>query len=219
MVTNAGSYTITATTIDGTNCSRSLTVNVDESNIATLERSWVTIYDESNNNGIDDDIFISIDTVNNDLGPGDYQFALLNTETGTRIPFAGYQDEPRFEDLEGGIYQILVNDKNGCSPDTTLLISVIQFPKFFTPNGDTVNDTWTIKGADSRFYPNSRIYIFDRFGKPVANFPLDGPGWDGTFNRKVLPSDDYWFSIQLIEPDGTIRERKGNFSLIRGERR
>ncbi len=219
LVTNAGSYTVTGTTIDGTNCSRSLTINVDESNIATLERSWVTIYDESNNNGIDDEIFISIDTVNNDLGPGDYQFALLNTENGKRIPFAGYQDEPRFEDLEGGIYQILVNDKNGCSPDTTLLISVIQFPKFFTPNGDTVNDTWTIKGADSRFYPNSRIYVFDRFGKPVANFPLDGPGWDGTFNGKVLPSDDYWFSIHLIEPDGTVRERKGNFSLIRGERR
>ncbi len=31
---------------------------------------------------------------------------------------------------------------------------------------------------------------------------------------KRLPDTDYWFSVQLIDNEGNIRERKGNFILI-----
>jgi gliding motility-associated-like protein len=146
-----------------------------------------------------------------------YQYAILNTDNNTRIPFAGFQDTPLFENLEGGIYKIIVNDKNGCAPDATLLISVIQFPKFFTPNGDGKNDTWVIKGANKTFYPNSSIRVFNRFGKLVAQIPIDGDGWNGTYNGKKLSSDDYWYTITFIPADLTkpTINKKGNFSLIR----
>ncbi len=136
---------------------------------------------------------------------------------GDRFPSIGFQDEPLFENLEGGIYTIIVNDKNGCSPDTTLQISVIQFPKFFTPNGDGKNDTWGVKGANKIFYPNSSINIFNRFGKLVAQVPIDSQGWNGTYNGKTLPSDDYWFNIQLIPADTSKSPilKKGHFSLLR----
>ncbi|HET8885144.1 MAG TPA: T9SS type B sorting domain-containing protein, partial [Salinimicrobium sp.] len=43
-----------------------------------------------------------------------------------------------------------------------------------------------------------------------------GPGWDGTYNGAPMPSTDYWFRIEYIEPrDGTAREFKANFSLKR----
>jgi hypothetical protein len=71
-----------------------------------------------------------------------------------------FQDESLFENLEGRVYQIIVNDKNGCTPDEMLLVSVIQFPKFFTPNNDGKNDTWVVKGANKDFYPNASINIF-----------------------------------------------------------
>ncbi|MGC6285918.1 MAG: hypothetical protein ACON4X_09725, partial [Polaribacter sp.] len=107
-VTSGGSYDITATnTVTG--CSRTRQIVINESNVATLDPSFVTIVDESNNLGASNNLSISIDTINNDLGPGDYQFAILNTETNTRTPFAGFQDEPLFEGIEGGIYQIIVN--------------------------------------------------------------------------------------------------------------
>ncbi|WP_226789284.1 T9SS type B sorting domain-containing protein, partial [Polaribacter reichenbachii] len=94
--------------------------------------------------------------------PGDYQFAIINTtENNERTPMIGFQDDPLFENLEGGIYTIIVNDKNGCSPDTTLEVSVIQFPKYFTPNADGYNDTWVVKGANKTFYPNASINIFN----------------------------------------------------------
>ena len=216
-VVAAGKYTVTASDILPNGCSRSRTIVVKESNIATLEESFITIIDEATNIGNTDNISISIDIISNNLGPGEYQFAITNEDTGKRYPFSGFQDEPVFENLEGGIYTITVNDKNGCAPDTELQISVIQFPKFFTPNGDGKNDTWDVKGANKIFYPNSSIDIFNRFGKLVAQIPIDSQGWDGTYNGTKLPSDDYWFRVQLI-PANTSKipvNKKGHFSLLR----
>ncbi|WP_282073838.1 T9SS type B sorting domain-containing protein [Polaribacter atrinae] len=128
-----------------------------------------------------------------------------------------FQDSNVFEDIEGGIYKIIVESKNGCGT-SELLVSVIQFPKFFTPNGDRKNDSWGIKGVSNTLYQsNSSINIFNRYGKLVAQTTIDGDGWDGTYNGKLLPSDDYWYSIQLI-PVNTDQKpilKKGHFSLIR----
>ncbi len=216
-VTTAGNYTVTASDILPNGCSRSRTIVVKESNIATLEESFITIIDEANTIGNTNTISVSIDTTSNNLGPGAYQYALRNEDTSNRYPFSGFQDTPVFENLEGGIYTIIVNDKNGCLLDAELQISVIQFPKFFTPNGDGKNDTWSIKGANKSFYPNSSIDIYNRFGKLVAQIPIDSQGWDGTYNGTRLPSDDYWFRVQLI-PANTNKipiTKKGHFSLLR----
>ena len=213
-ITTGGSYTVTATTTNGTNCSRTETIVITESNPAILVPSFITIIDEGNNIGSEDNLSIVIDVINNDLGPGDYQFALRNEDQNTTT---SYQDEPLFENLEGAIYTIIVNDKNGCAPDATLQVSVLQFPKFFTPNGDGRNDTYIVKGANKTFYPNSSINIFNRYGKLVAQIPIDGQGWDGTYNGKKLSSDDYWYNITLTPADNTkqIINKKGNFSLLR----
>ena len=213
-ITTGGSYTVTATTTDGTNCSRTETIVITESNPAILLANFITIVDQGNNIGSEDNLSIVIDVINNDLGPGDYQFALRNDDQNTTT---SYQDEPLFENLEGAIYTIIVNDKNGCVPDATLQVSVLQFPKFFTPNGDGKNDTYKVKGANKTFYPNSSINIFNRYGKLVAQIPIDSQGWNGTYNGKKLSSDDYWYNITLIPADNNkqIINKTGNFSLLR----
>jgi gliding motility-associated-like protein len=216
-ITTGGKYIVTASDQSPDGCSRTRTTIVNESNNATLDMSFITIIDESNNIGSQNNLSISVDVLSNDLGSGEYQFAILNTDDNTRTPFAGFQDQPLFENLEGGIYNVIVNDKNGCSPDATLLVPVIQFPKFFTPNSDGENDYWQVKGANKTFYPNSNIHIFNRYGKLVAQLEVDDQGWDGTYNGKRLPSNDYWFNITLIPADQTTStiNKKGNFSLLR----
>ena len=216
-IREGGIYRVTATSTNGTLCERSETIVINESNTATLNNSFITIVDESNDIGLRNNSSIFIDTINNELGPGEYQFAILNTDDGTRTPFAGFQEEPLFENLEGGIYNVIVNDKNGCSPDTTLPVSVIQFPKFLTPNGDGDNDSWEVKGVNKLFYRDASINIFNRYGKLVAQLEIEGQGWDGTYNGKTLSSDDYWYSIQLIPTDENKPPvlKKGNFSLLR----
>ena len=202
-IESGGVYTVTATTTNGTDCTRTREILVNESIIATITDNDVTIVDDSDNNSI------TIDPTN--LGIGDYQYALID-ENNLQTAF---QDIPVFENLTGGFYTIVVQDKNGCRPDATLVVSVIEYPKFFTPNNDGINDTWAIKGANSTFYPSAQINIFNRFGKVVAQIDVDNPGWDGTYGGKILSSDDYWFSIILVDRNGNARERKGNFSLLR----
>jgi len=179
---------------------------VDESIIATITNDDLTIVDDSENNSI------TIDPTN--LGIGDYEYALVDENDNF---IRNYQDVPFFENLGGGFYVVLVRDKNGCGT-ASLLVSVIEFPKFFTPNNDGQNDTWAIKGANSTFFPTSQISIFNRFGKLVAQIDIDNVGWTGTYNGKTLPSDDYWYAIKLVDSNGVVRERKGNMSLLRRER-
>jgi gliding motility-associated-like protein len=203
-VTSGGTYIIVATTTDGTNCSYQDQIIVNESIIANLTEDNIDIDDESDSNTI-----TIIDPLL--LGIGDYEYALLDDEDNLVRP---YQDQPIFDNLPGGIYTILVRDKNGCGV-ASLEVPVIEYPKFFTPNNDGVNDTWAIKGANSFYFPTSEVNIFNRFGKLVAQIDIDNPGWDGTFNGKTLPSDDYWFSIKLIDRDGNLKGMSGNVSLLR----
>ena len=213
----AGKYTVTAYDKLPDGCNRSRNIVVIESNVATLERSFITIVDEGNVINSENNLSIAIDVINNDLGPGDYQFAILNKENNERTPIIGFQDEPLFENLEGGIYTVIVNDRNGCVEDAKLDVSVIQFPKYFTPNQDGTNDTYVVKGVNRDFYSDASINIFNRFGKLVAQEQIDSQGWNGMYNGKLLPSDDYWFNITLIPTDTTkpIINKKGNFSLLR----
>ena len=113
-----------------------------------------------------------------------------------------------FTNVKGGIHTVYIRDKNGCGLTIQQAI-VIDFPKFLTPNGDGRNDTWNVAGASLQ--PNSLVYIYDRFGKLIAKINPAGVGWDGTFNGRELPSNDYWFTAQLT--DGHFR--KGHFSLVR----
>ena len=100
---------------------------------------------------------------------------------------------------------------------TTLQVSALQFPKFFAPHRDNKNDTWIIKGVNKTFYPNSSINIFNRYGKLVAQIPIDTQGWIGTYNGKKLTPNDYWYNITLIPADATKQtiNKTGNFSLLR----
>jgi gliding motility-associated-like protein len=43
--------------------------------------------------------------------------------------------------------------------------------------------------------PGAKISIFDRYGKLLKQISSTGAGWDGTYNGYLMPSDDYWFTV------------------------
>jgi gliding motility-associated-like protein len=178
------------TSTDG--CFKDRTINVLASDIATFTEIEVT--DATSNNTIS--VFVT--------GEGVYEFALDDPE-------GSYQESNIFENVSFGFHTVYVRDiENDCGT-VDEIVSVIGFPKFFTPNGDTFNPTWQVKGISSNFQPNSQILIFDRFGKLLAEIDPLGQGWDGTFDGYAVPASDYWFVVTL--QDGRVF--RSHFALVR----
>jgi len=121
-----------------------------------------------------------------------------------------------FRNVTAGLHTIHIYDrkteKPSCDPVIIDDIRIIDYPKFFTPNGDGFNDTWNIGGLEAQL--KSRIYIFDRYGKLITEIRPSGPGWDGSFNGANLPATDYWFLINY-EEQGIVKEFKSHFALKR----
>ncbi len=203
--TKGGAYTVTATSITGAYCNNTKTIHVIESVIASFTENDVTIVDNSENNSI------AINPSKLGLSQRDYEYALRN-EQGTLV--YSYQSNPLFENLRGGLYTILIRNKNGCGV-SSLIVPVLEYPKFFTPNGDGDNDLWNIRGTNTTFFPKSKVNVYNRFGKRIASFDTTSQGWNGSFNGKVLPPDDYWFVVELVDQNKKVRTIKGHFSLIR----
>ncbi|MBU2928988.1 T9SS type B sorting domain-containing protein [Winogradskyella psychrotolerans] len=170
-----GTYTVRVTNTNG--CFKDRTITVLPSNIATVTN--IEVVDASQNNSIT--VFVS--------GEGDYEYALDDIN-------GPYQDATTFENVEPGLYTIYIRDKNDCGV-TDALVSVIGFPKFFTPNDDDNNDYWQVKGISSLFQEDSSILIFDRYGKLLIELDPLSSGWDGTFNGELMPTSDYWFKVKL----------------------
>lgn len=193
-VNEPGIYTVTVTDTNG--CSKTRTVTVEASNVATIDN--IDIIDASQSNTVT--VYAS--------GSGSYEYALHDEND---LIVAPYQSSNVFQNIKPGIYYVYVNDtKNNCGA-VSQRISVIGFPHAFTPNNDGVNDTWQVIGVSAMFYPNTEISIYNRYGKLLKKIAPLGQGWNGTFNGKPLPNDDYWFEVKL--EDGRIF--KNHFSLKR----
>ena len=119
-----------------------------------------------------------------------------------------------FDNVSPGIHTVTITDGKDCWKDV-IEVLIIDYPHFFTPNGDGINDTWAIIGQEG--IPISQIYIFDRFGKLLKQLDPDGIGWDGSYNGNQMPATDYWFKIIYIEGNNSPiqKEFRAHFSLKR----
>jgi len=188
-INEPGVYTVIVTDPNGCSSSRMITVN--PSNIATIES--ILVQEATNNNSIAIEV----------SGEGVYEFALEAFGTV-------FQESNVFNNVPAGFHTVFVRDVNGCGI-VEETISVLGFPKFFTPNGDPYNERWHVYGVNADFNQGIDVKIFNRYGKLITQLNHLSPGWDGTLNGQALPSSDYWFVATLI--DG--RTYTGHFTLKR----
>jgi len=170
-------------------CTNSSIFEVVPSNRAVIDK--VVVHDFSSNNTV----------LIEASGDGNYEYSLDGID---------YVDSNFFESVAPGIVTIHIRDKKGCGV-IKRPISVMGYPKFFTPNGDNVNDYWSLIGLNKDLKSNSTVSIYDRYGTFLAQIEPVSKGWDGLLNGKSLPSSDYWFKANL--EDGRIF--KGHFTLKR----
>lgn len=186
-VSNAGTYIVTITNANG--CTKTKTFTVVNSEVATITNIEVNDFEE--------ELTATITT----SGNGNYEYSLDGIT---------FQDSPVFYLSDSGEYTVYVNDKNNCGLVFQTFYA-LSYPKFFTPNGDGYNETWQIKNLEKKGLENSRIYIFDRFGKFLKQIDANGNGWNGFYNGNQVPSSDYWFVLELTNG----KTVKGHFSLKR----
>lgn len=144
--------------------------------------------------------------VEDERGNGSFEYAINGGE---------FQDDPVFLDVPPGLNTVVINDKNNCGITEPIEFLVIGYPKFFTPNGDGINDQWNIKGIEQLADPV--VYIFDRYGKLLKQLD-ENSTWDGTYIGSQMPASDYWFKFEYTEPeDGVVVARivQNHFSLKR----
>jgi len=138
-------------------------------------------------------------------GTGAYEFQLNNGD---------WVEENTFSQLQGcEEYEIRVREISGCSNIAIENFRVLDYPKFFTPNGDSRNDSWNIECLKDQV--GARISIYDRYGKLLASINPSRLGWDGTYNGAFMPTNDYWFRVEYLNKEGQPKVFTSNFTLKR----
>lgn len=188
----AGTYVVEVYT--AANCFKTRTIVVKASGTAVISDIKIT------------ELTINDNTVIVNLAPSANVFVYSIDE-----PQGPFQNGNVFNNVSSGIHTVYVSDTNGCGV-VSKQIAILGFPDFFTPNGDSYNDTWSVDGQNNNFNRNTKVSIFDRYGRLLKEIaPKDFRGWDGTFNSEAMPADDYWYVVVL--ENGLVV--KNNFTLKR----
>lgn len=172
-------------------CVESRIITVTSSNKAVVDSLIVTDLVDEN----------SIEVILSSASHGNYVYSLDGVY---------FQSSATFSNILPGIYTVYIKDLKGCGT-LPKEVSVLGIPKYFTPNGDGINDYWNMVGVNHKFNAKSTVFIYDRYGKLLYQTTPLSSGWDGTYNGEPMISSDYWYSV-LLE-DGRLI--KGNFSLKR----
>ena len=188
--TQPGPYSVVATN-NITGCSATANTTIDSHLPPGIVSATVSSY------------FSETQTVTVNVSPpGIYEY---------KLDFNPYQDSNVFTNLSMGIHEIWVRDIFSCGIKK-ITVQIIDYPNYFTPNGDSIHDTWNI--TELKNQPNSYIDIFDRYGKLIKQIKPSGQGWDGTYNGNPLPATDYWFTVYYTELN-TNQKFSSHFSLLR----
>lgn len=188
-ITQPGNYWVTVTEnhAAGLVCSSTKNFTIFLSNYATITN--IETLDWTDNENV---------IIANATGIGVWEYSLDGIH---------FQDNNTFTNLTVGTYTVFIRDKNGCGI-VAKEVFLLNYPRFFTPNNDGINDAWKVKF--SQYEPGIKVEIFDRNGKLLKI--LDNTNsWDGIYNGNLLPSDDYWFVVHRV--NGLTH--KGHFAMKR----
>ncbi len=120
-------------------------------------------------------------------------------------------------------YTLIAVDENGCSDTSSRTIVVepgfacVYVPNAFTPNGDGLNDVFTVNGE---YLQDVQLRIFNRWGEMIFESSNPSGGWDGTYKGQPLPADVFLYSVKAgscndSELSQNDSHRTGSVTLIR----
>lgn len=104
-----------------------------------------------------------------------------------------------------GIYTVVSTNEFGCSSELEILVKIdvcdIVIYEAISPNGDGINDYFFVENLDA--YPNSKVWIYNRWGALVYQNDNYKNDWDGTSQNSmniggdILPEGTYYYILEL----------------------
>ena len=191
----AAVYTLVVT--DQKNCMDSVVVDISQPNAIAIDFSIeeITCIDQFNG--------VAYATPNG--GNGGYFYEWSNGESSSVN-----------EGLSNQWYSLLVTDVLGCTGTDSVFITknstgCIDPVNAFSPNDDLYNDSWVIDNM--YLYENAHVQVFNKWGNLIHEQTGIYSPWDGRVNGKDVPSEVYYWIINLNTPDREIL--KGNITILR----
>ncbi len=121
-------------------------------------------------------------------------------------------------------YYLTAVDSAGCSAvdSVTIIVSLnrpIYIPNVFSPNGDGLNDYFTVYGGPAARSIRT-LKIFARWGNLVYegyNLPLndESSGWDGFFKGKLMDPSVFAYLAEVEFIDGVVVLYEGDVTILR----
>ncbi len=121
-------------------------------------------------------------------------------------------------------YYLTATDINGCTglDSVTIFVNLVRpiyIPNAFSPNGDGLNDFFTLYGGRAAKSIKA-LKVFDRWGEKVfdgADIPFDdvARGWDGYFRGKLMDTGVFAYLAQVEFIDGVVVLFEGDVTIVR----
>lgn len=159
---------------------------------------------------------------NGGFGPlRDYTVELIDSgnaattlsNTGSRTDFALDLASASSQQLR---YRIRATSARGIQSFSNVIALTLAMrlyvPDAFTPNGDGINDAFSVQGL---FIKAFKMTVFNRWGAPIFRTETPDPGWDGTFNGQVADAGSYTYAIEAEDFRGETFVKRGSFLLLR----
>jgi gliding motility-associated-like protein len=120
-----------------------------------------------------------------------------------------------------GTYPVNLTSSAGCDSLVILHLDLYKVyrPNAFSPNGDGINDYFSILGEEDLIEIRS-LQVFDKWGNLVYQARQLPPnqassGWDGSSRGQAMANGIYVYSALLLMDDGVERQISGSLSLVR----
>jgi gliding motility-associated-like protein len=134
----------------------------------------------------------------------DIPYALINWDFGDGATNTGEASPRHTYGAPGSYYVVMYTEtEHGCWDRDTLEIGILEdikiyVPNAFTPDGDGLNDCFSVGGTTGDVIDAFRVMIFSRWGELVYDAPITDPYcvWDGKdLSGKPVTPDSYIFRI------------------------
>jgi gliding motility-associated-like protein len=117
-----------------------------------------------------------------------------------------------------------VTDTSGCTGADSMRLTVIVpriifIPTVFSPNGDGLNDYFTISGRRN-LVNIALLKIYDRWGNQLFEKKdlepgNESQGWDGRFRGEPMQPGVYVYAAELTYDDGVTEVVTGDITVLR----